>query len=403
MTNPQDDMDALVPTTMEIAGASSGPLKGLSFVAKDLFHIEGHTSSFGHEKWRETHQPSATTSPTISRMLAAGADLVGITKMDQLAYSLIGNVGEGAPPRNAADPELFCGGSSSGSAAAVAAGMADVGLGTDTAGSIRVPAAACGLNSLRPSHDYIDPEGVMPLASSFDVVGVLSKRASVIAQVLRIIAPALLGTPAVHSVQYAKDIFETTDVDTARLGRVLADRLADVAGVAVETVAFARFTSSEVGDLFARLQGREIWSNHAAWIAAHGEALAKDVKGRLDRCKSLAQDPPTTKSEDREERLRYQQEFGDRVPSGTVVVLPVMPEYGPTRAWDDDKLIAFRGGCFRLTAPSSFTGAPQAVFSVRSEHERRSIGIGLLTARGGDHLLLDLMEQLGDEAQGLSL
>ena len=403
MTVEVRDMDALVPTSEEIAGSGSGPLAGLTFVAKDLFDIQGHTSSFGHPTWRATHEPSAATSPTISRMLMAGASLVGLTKMDQLAYSLIGNAGEGAPPLNLADPDLFCGGSSSGSAALVAAGAADIGLGTDTAGSIRVPAAACGLNSLRPSHDFIDPEGVTPLASSFDVVGVLSRRASTIARVLRVVAPALSSAPLIRSVQFAGDIFESTDADTARTGAALAERLAAVAEVDLEIAEYGRFTSPEVGDLFARLQGREIWSNHADWIDAHGQDLADDVKGRLDRCRGLAQDPPQTKTEDREERLRYRRDFLNCVPSGTVVLLPVMPEYGPKRVWDDEELVNFRRGCFRLAAPSSFTGAPQAVLSVRSEQEGRSIGIGLLTARGDDHVLLDLMERLGDDAQGLSL
>lgn len=403
MTVTRDDFDSLVPTTRSIAGSGVGPLAGLTFAAKDLFDIDGHVSSFGHPTWRDSHVASSSTSPTISRTLAAGASLVGIAKMDQLAYSLIGNVGEGAPPRNAIDETLFCGGSSSGSAAAVAGGLADFAFGTDTAGSIRVPAAACGLNSLRPTHGAIDPEGVIPLAPSFDVVGILGRRASVIASVLRVVAPTLTSSRPVEAVRIATDIFETVDPETARLGRVVAQRVAEVTGGDLDDLEFGRFTSPDVGDLFARLQGREIWSTHAAWIEAHRLELAPDVRGRLDRCKTLWQDSPLSKTEDREERLRYRQEFSRFVPPGTVVVVPVMPEHGPKRSWDDETLIGFRAGCFRLTAPSSFTGAPQAVLSVTSTDQDRSIGIGLLTAPGDDRLLLDLMTAVSGEARGITM
>ena len=182
------DIGAFVPNSVAVDGSDEGSLQSHGFVAKDLFSLQGHQSSFGHERWRSTHAPAARTSSILTRMLEAGADLVGLTKLDQLAYSLIGNVGEGVQPRNAFDDRLFCGGSSSGSAAAVAAGLAGIGLGTDTAGSIRVPAAACGLHSIRPSHGLIEPDGVIPLAESFDVVGIFGLQASVITEAFKVLA-----------------------------------------------------------------------------------------------------------------------------------------------------------------------------------------------------------------------
>lgn len=397
------DVEALVPNSIAMVGSGEGSLKGRTFVAKDLFSLQGHQSSFGHERWRSTHAAAAKTSAVLARMLDAGADLVGMAKLDQLAYSLIGNVGEGTPPRNALDDRLFCGGSSSGSAAAVAAGLADIGLGTDTAGSIRVPAAACGLHSIRPSHGLIEPDGVIPLAHSFDVVGVFGLQASIIADVLKVLAPGADHTTAPPKVRFAADVFDEADAETAWIGRAVAEAAADVEGGPFEEIEFGEFTSADVGELFARLQGREIWSNHGPWVAEHGSSLAEDVRMRLERCERLSQDPDRAQQDDRAERLMYTRSLRVAVEPGMVVVLPVMLRHGPMRDWDDRQLAQFRGECFRLAAPSSLTGAPQAVFSVRRDGDPRSVGVGLLAAPGDEFRLLELMTMLGDDARATGM
>ena len=104
---------------------------------KDNIALKGHVSSFGNSAWRATHKKSEQTAPAITKLLDAGATMVGVTKLDQLTYSLTGNVCEGTPPINPRYPDRFTGGSSSGSASAVAGAIADIGIGTDTGGSVR--------------------------------------------------------------------------------------------------------------------------------------------------------------------------------------------------------------------------------------------------------------------------
>lgn len=392
-----DPYHCLVPTTLAMKGSDGGALHGLSFVAKDLFAVEGHTSSFGHAAWRSTHTASPTAAPAIRALLDAGANLVGLTKLDQLAYSLIGDVGEGEPPVNSADPSLYCGGSSSGSAAAVAGGLADFALGTDTAGSVRVPAAVCGLLGIRPTHGSIVSDGILPLAPSFDVAGLLATSVATLASALAVVAPGLGHRPPPVSIQLATDTFAMVDRETARIGREVAEQAAALSGSALEDVSFGAYTDPETGDLFARLQGREIWDHHAEWVEANGAALAEDVRGRLERCRQLSRDPDDLQAADLASREEFRLRLSEAVPPGTIAVLPVLPEYGPKRVWTAQKLVEFRTGCFRLTAPSSLTGAPQVVWSVRGA-AGRSIGIGLLAAPGEDRVLLDVLQLLSERS-----
>ena len=142
-----------VPDSFAVAATGSGVLDGRTLAVKDMFAIEGHVSSFGLARWRATHSAAAGTAPVIQALLAAGASIAGLAKLDQIAWSIVGNVGEGTPPLNPVYPDRFTCGSSSGPASAVAAGLAEIGIGSDTGGSIRAPAAACGLFGLRPGKE----------------------------------------------------------------------------------------------------------------------------------------------------------------------------------------------------------------------------------------------------------
>ncbi len=393
------DVHAFVASTLRRSGQSDGTLADLTFVAKDMFAIEGHTSSFGHPAWRTSHEPSRTDAPVIELLLTAGADLIGLTKMDQLAYSLIGDVGEGQPPINTRAPDLFCGGSSSGSASAVAAGLADVGLGTDTAGSIRVPAAVCGVHGIRPTHGAIDSSGVLPLAPSLDAVGLLGRSVVSLARALRMLAPDSHDQTPVHSVMFARDVFGDIDDETSMAARTVADRLAANYGVEPQDADIASYTSADVGDLFARIQSREIWRTIGPWVLEHGHHLADDVQQRLRRCEELDGDNEATKEADLKQRAVYCHELQEMVRPGSMLVLPVLPHRGPLISWNLQQLVDFRRECFRLSAPSSLGGGPQAVYSIPNTADTRSMGVGLLTAPGGEDLLLDAMSLLDATGQ----
>jgi len=170
-------------------GAPDGALAGLSFASKDLIDVAGTVTGGGNPDWRRTHQAAARHAPLIETLLGAGARLIGKTVTDELAFSLEGANAHDGTPTNPRCPDRLPGGSSSGSAVAVAAGLADFALGTDTGGSVRVPASFCGVFGFRPSHGAVPLDGVLPFAPSYDTIGWFAREGSMLARVGR----ALLG------------------------------------------------------------------------------------------------------------------------------------------------------------------------------------------------------------------
>jgi amidase len=173
-----DPVGALVPHTLQepIACNGKGPLAGRTFMVKDLFAIEGRKVSNGNPDWYAAASPAEETAPAIRRLLDAGATLTGITICDEFFYSVLGSNVHYGTPMNTHALRHVTGGSSCGSAAAVAAGMCDFALGSDTGGSIRVPGAFCGLYGLRPTHGRIDIADMTPMAPSYDTAGLESAR-----------------------------------------------------------------------------------------------------------------------------------------------------------------------------------------------------------------------------------
>src|SRR6185503_20170173 len=174
-----------------------GPLRGLRFAVKDLIDVTGHRTGCGNPTWLATHPPANVSAVCVEQLLAAGAQCEGKTITDELAFSLLGENHFYGTPLNPAAPDRVPGGSSNGSASAVACGIVDFALGTDTGGSVRVPASNCGIWGLRPSHGRVSVAGVIPFSPTLDTVGVFSRSAELLEQV----AAVLLATDASTHVE----------------------------------------------------------------------------------------------------------------------------------------------------------------------------------------------------------
>src|SRR2546423_6329977 len=209
-------------TTFELPPTGSGMLDGLCFAVKDVIDVAGWKTGCGNPTWRDSHPSAVANAVCVEQLLRAGARCVGKTISDELAFSLLGQNHFYGTPLNPQAPDRVPGGSSSGSASAVACGLVDFALGTDTGGSTRVPASNCGIWGFRPSHGFISLAGVNPLAPSFDTVGVLAHSADVLARTLRVLLAISVSASEPKTIHVIQEAFELAhpDVQQALLASV---------------------------------------------------------------------------------------------------------------------------------------------------------------------------------------
>jgi amidase len=358
-----------------LPATSRGRLDGVSLAVKDLIAVGGFSIGAGNPTWLAEASVEAADAWAVRVLRAAGATIAGIAQSDELAFSLSGtNAHYGTPP-NPAAPDRVPGGSSSGSASAVANGMADIGLGTDTAGSIRVPASACGLYGVRPTHGAVQPDGVLALAPSFDTVGWLARDP----QLLRTVGSVLL--PPSHA-RWPHRLL-CPDSAAAPESRRLADALGCGVQVGWPPGLSSRDALTDLVAAFRTVQAAEAWQAHGAWITANPGALASDVEARFRAGTGI---DLFTYSRARD-RIAVRRALAVEVlAEGTWLVLPAAagpghpPEASP-RAKD-----AWRQATLRHTVPASAFGLPSCV--VPSNHAL-PVGVALVGPPGGDLALLD--------------
>ena len=252
-----------------VAGAAAGPLAGLAFAAKDNFDVAGHVTGAGNPDWARSHAPAPRTAAAVSLLLAAGANLAGKTQMDELAYGVVGENAHHGTPINPAAPDRVPGGSSSGSAVAVAGGLVDFALGSDSACSVRLPAAVCGIFGLRPTHGRVPVDGLVPLSPSLDTVGWFARDPEVLRRVGRVLLTATVASPPPGTLLVAGDAFALASPAVAR---ALEPAIAAVREQ-VPAVESMRLVAAgvEIGlDQFWfrvwSVQVREVWTIHGDWI-----------------------------------------------------------------------------------------------------------------------------------------
>jgi amidase len=269
-----------IPPVIPAAGAGRGPLAGLRLAVKDIVDVAGLPTGAGHPLWRATHPPPEHTAEVVTRLVDAGAVFVGKTHTDEFAYSMFGSNAHYGTPDNPRAPGRLPGGSSSGSAAAVAAGLADIGLGTDTAGSVRIPASWCGLYALRPSHRRASRDGIVALAPSFDVPGPITGDLATLDRA----ATAMLSGPAMTDpfdrLLLPPDVWALADPAVREALRPAVQALRAV--LPVDQGALFGSGRPDYVPAFAVVQGREFWRAHGAWVRAHGPVFGPGVTTRVE-------------------------------------------------------------------------------------------------------------------------
>ncbi|MEM9606206.1 MAG: amidase [Actinomycetota bacterium] len=386
---PSSSTDPLLPGPRPLrAGTSGGPLSGRTLAVKDVFDVAGRVTGAGNPTWRATHPIADEDASVVAALLDAGAELTGLAVSDELAFSLAGrNVHDGTP-LNPVAPDRLPGGSSSGSAVAVASGLVDIGLGTDTAGSIRVPASYCGIVGLRPTHGRLSVEGVVPLAPSFDTVGLLTRDGATLAAAWSAVTgEEIPSAPDVSTIVVLDDLVALADREAAD---AFAEAVAQVATLVDATVERSRFDASQVGADWARdfrsIQLVEIWETHGDWITEHQPVFADDVGGRFRAARSAAPAPPDWVVEVRDAAAEL---LMGQLRSRRVLAYPTAPGPAPLIDADPETIDDVRGRTFSLTAPVGLAGLP-AVSLPLIEVDGLPVGVCFVGAPGAEGTLISI-------------
>ena len=373
-----------------LTGADDGPLSGLTFGAKDVFHIAGVRTGFGHPAWLATHEPPSETATAVQRLLNAGADLVGKTHTDEMAYSLTGENVHYGTPVNALAPDRIPGGSSNGSAAAVTAGLVDFAIGTDCGGSVRLPASYCGILGMRPTVDRVPLDGVIPFGPPFDVAGWFARDANVLEQAGRVLLADNSEPEPPRRLLRAADAFAMVDEAVAGAVDEAVVRVSALVG-AVEEVTVAPEGLESWFDTFRILQAASIWANHGAWVRETRPDFGPGVRERFEWAEAL-DDGAVEAAMPRFDAI--QARIADVVGPGDILCLPTSPRVAPLKNTPiDDIEIRYRHQAMHLLCIAGLGGLPQISLPM-AELEGLPLGLSLNGPRGSDLQLLGLARRL---------
>lgn len=383
----QDPVNAFVDYgAIEVPSASSGPLKGLSFAVKDIFDVAGYPTGCGSPIKRAESPVHTANAPVVDAMLRAGARFLGKTQTDELTYSLNGQNRHFPEPVNPRAGGRITGGSSSGSAAAVAAGLCHFALGSDTGGSIRAPASYCGLWGVRPTQGRVDGSRAMPLAPSFDTVGYFADAPAVFGKV----APVLLGEDE-HAFSLKRPL--RSDDSFARLlsgDEAEALRSAEAMVEAVLGPATPVVVAPDGLDdwhwTFRRLQAVEAWQAHGAWIEDRDPDMTPGVRERFEFGRAVSAEERRAAAAKRQtQRARMDEIVG----ADAVLVLPTVPSIAPRRDLSGGALQDYRERALSILCIAGLSGLPQVSMPLASLHSC-PLGLSLIGPRGADRALVAL-------------
>lgn len=368
--------------------SGSGILSDTTLAVKDIYDVAGYRTGRGNPQWLAEAQPAARTAPSVQVLFDAGAQFIGKTQTEEFAFSLTGHNAHFLRPINPAAPERMAGGSSSGSIAAVAAGLADIATGSDTGGSVRAPASYCGLVGLRCSHGAISLDGTMPLSPSFDVFGWFARDMDLYRQ----IAGLYLADTKVDF----RRIMRLPEQE-ALLAGAEEQRIYEKAAAAVEEMIGsshpAAIASADVEQRYwcmRRIQAYEAWREHGAWLSAADRHLGPGVKERFafgEQVNAQALRGDTIL------RNALREEVTDILADDGLFISPTVPGAAPLAASSFADVQDYRERALRLLCLSGLTGLPELTLPLGTV-EGAPFGLSLTGPKGSDLALLALGQRI---------
>jgi amidase len=368
---------------LRIAGTPGRPLAGLTFAAKDLFDVTGYPTGGGNPDWARYNPVPTRHAWAVQRLLDAGATLIGKTITDEVSLGILGENPFDGTPLNPKAPDRVPGGSSSGSASAVAQGLCDTALGTDTGGSVRVPASFCGLYGIRPTHGRLDLTGMLPQAPTSDTTGWFARDATTFARVSEVMLGEPIPSDLPARLVVAVDAFGFADAETSAALQPLVSRLSALVKEVREDVLAPPGLS-----VWARaqrtLQPYEAWLTFKEWIDRVNPRLQYSVARALALGSAILES-------DRHWAALMRAEARARLtwllPPGTILCMPTTPFPAPRKGLSLTDVEPLRSRIHCLAAHGGLAGMPQV--SVPGAHVGGlPVGLSILGARNSDAALV---------------
>ncbi|MHB2263913.1 amidase [Aliihoeflea sp. PC F10.4] len=389
MPATRDELNAFLdyPDT-SVPNAPSGPLAGLTLGVKDIFDVAGYPTGSGNPEYPAATTEAKKTAPAVQKLLDAGARFTGKTQTEELAFSLMGQNVHFAHPINPKARDRVTGGSSSGSAAAVAGGLCDIATASDTGGSVRGPASFCGLIGLRTTHGRIPLEGTMKLAPSLDTFGWFAKDAATYEKVTEIyFGEAQLKTSYRPMRLAALDELVLGPDEAAEYAR-MTTKVADVLGAPVA----ANPLSHSIDDLywvFRRIQAYEAWAMQGDFVAT-ATNMDPTVRARFEFGRDMG---CSAAVDETKIRNALRDELETLIGDDGLLVLPTMPGAAPLASSTGDELQEYRERALRLLCLSGLSGLPQITIPLGTV-QGAPFGISLLGPRNSDRELTRLASSI---------
>jgi len=380
MTTLIDSVNAftqLLPTPM---GSLVGPLVPYTFAVKDVFDIKGFKTQAGNPDYLDQTFIANKTAPSVTLLQNAGAKLVGKTHTDELGGSLFGLNDHYGAPINANSPKHVPGGSSSGSAAAVAAHLVDFSLGADTSGSVRAPASFCGIFGFRPTHNVISTECVLPISNHLDTVGIFARDPDVISQVLN--AYGMKDDKKLRRLRIIPSLIE-------QLEGLLKNKFQEKINLIQE-----RFHSTQLvidldtlkqwSDVIRTIAMYGLWQVHKDWILKSNPTFGQIINDRISLARSIRFD-------DYKDALKKQSDIrqfmDDKLEPDDIAVFPTIHDIPPLLSTSIDDLKDFALKASRHTCIAALTGFPEITLPIRNIKNACSLGMSFLGKTGNDYSL----------------
>ena len=350
-----------------------------------MYEIAGYRTGAGNPEWLASRPPAETHARAVQKLLDAGATIIGKTVCDEFFYSVTGANAHYGMPVNPRAPGRLPGGSSSGSAAACAAGACDVALGSDTAGSVRVPGALCGVYGIRATRGRFDMAGATPMAPSLDAGGWFSASPGLLRRAGDILLEPPQQAAPITQLIILDDAFETVDEPVATLVEA-------VVAAAQDRLPAAAHDRAALGGLetwreaMRIVQAREVWASFGEFITRHRPNLGPGIRERMEIAARISDDQVSAA---RDVTAQATQRMHDLTVPGTVLALPTAPSIAPPLATPANKLESFRVRVMRLVCMASISGLPQVTIPAGTA-DGAPVGLSFLGWRGSDEALLSL-------------